>query len=154
MHGIIANLIASAGRSILNDVTESARNGKANEAQSATSFDKVLSAQSVKEASSLQEIFEQNPKISKAELMQVSQSLKTEILQSQAGQFGERAPLSHGEWTITQQTDPAGNKFLRITDLDQKSMQISPESPTFKKVNLLYQIQEHLNTPSEAFTSL
>ena len=154
MHGLIANIIANAGRSILSDVTESARNAQAPAPASGEAFSNILSAQSIKEASSLKEILDQNPNISNGELSRISQSIKTEILQSQAGLHGERAPMSLGQWTISQHQDPSGKNFLRITDLEQKSMQFFPDSTTFKKVHLLYQIQEHMSQPAGVQTSL
>ncbi|MEM7672243.1 MAG: hypothetical protein AAF212_02765 [Verrucomicrobiota bacterium] len=155
MHGLIANLIVNAGRSILNEVAASASQSPTlNQSQKTTPFSKVMEAHSVKNAHSIQEIFEVNPAITNSELLEISQGLKIDILQSQKGQFGDRAPLTVGEWSIQESPSTDSPQILKITDLEGNSMQIAQDSPIYSKVHLLHQIQDHLKRPSTAFSVL
>ncbi|MGB0369800.1 MAG: hypothetical protein ACPGN3_00520 [Opitutales bacterium] len=155
MHGLIANILVSAGRSILGEATAQPQPAaKADPNQKVTPFSEILNEQGIKDAKSIQEIFELNPKINDSQLLEISQNLKLEILQDQKGLNGERAPLSSGEWTITPHTDPSGQQSFKITDLEGKSMQIAQDAPIYQKVQLLQQIQEHLNRPTPAVSGL
>lgn len=142
MHGLIANILVSAGRSIIGDmVSPTAQN---QQAQNSEPFSKVLDKQSIKEASNLNELLAQNPNITDAELLKVSQDLKAEIVHSQIGTKGERAPISLGEWTFATHTDSSGNASVKITDFEGKSVEFTADSPMFKQVQFLQQIQEYL----------
>ena len=152
MQGIIANLVINAGRSLINDIASPKSSG-ATTPDGSQSFAAVMQSQGLREASSIQDILAIKPDMSDSELMQISQSLKTQIVQSQMGLHGEKAPLNLGEWTFEKSTHASGESIIRVTDVSGKSMQIDQFSPTYKQVNLLQQIDEHLKLP-HSFSTL
>ena len=152
MQGLIANLVINAGRSLINDLS-SPQSAGINTPQGSQSFSAIMQSQSVQDASSIQDILAIKPNISDSQLMEISQELKVQIVQGQMGRLGESAPLNLGEWTFEKNTNASGDSTIRVTDISGKTMHFDQSSPTFKQVNLLHQIDEHLKLPSGFSTS-